>query len=144
MQTGYKRASVIIGFGLLLVLLIANAFITKRQLEIQVESQEWVAHSRQVLYELSQTESLLKDAETGQRGFLYTGDPKYLNPYTQAVGQVQPHIDSLARLTADNPRERAQIPQLRDLTQKKTSELAQTIALYKAGKLDEAKTLVLS
>jgi PAS domain S-box-containing protein len=144
MQTAYKRLSVITGFGLLLVLLIANALITRRQLGVQIDSQAWVAHSRQVLYELSQTESLLKDAETGQRGFLYTGDPKYLNPYTQAVGQVQPHIDSLARLTADNPRERAQIPQLRDLTQKKTSELAQTIALYKAGKLDEAKTLVLS
>ena len=144
MQTAYKRLSVITGFGLLLVLLIANALITRRQLGVQIDSQAWVAHSRQVLYELSQTESLLKDAETGQRGFLYTGDPKYLNPYAQAVGQVQPHIDSLARLTADNPRERAQIPQLRDLTQKKTSELAQTIALYKAGKLDEAKTLVLS
>jgi PAS domain S-box-containing protein len=144
MQTVYKRLSVITGFGLLLVLLIANALITLRQLGAQIESQARVAHSRQVLYELSQTESLLKDAETGQRGFLYTGDPKYLTPYTQALGQVQPHIDSLARLTADNAREQARIPELRDLAQKKTAELAQTIALYKAGKLDEAKTLVLS
>jgi PAS domain S-box-containing protein len=144
MQTGYKRASVIIGFGLLLVLLIANAFITKRQLEIQVESQEWVARTRQVLYELAQTESLLKDAETGQRGFLYTGDPKYLTPYTEAASQLQSHLDALARVTADNPSETARILELRDLVQKKTSELAQTIALYNSGKLDQAKTLVVS
>jgi PAS domain S-box-containing protein len=144
MQTAYKRASVVIGFGLLLVLLIANAFITKRQVDIQVDNQEWVAHTRQVLYDLSQTASLLKDAETGQRGFLYTGDPKYLTPYTDAINQVQTHIDSLARATADNPTERARIPQLRDLVQKKTGELAQTIALYKSGKFDQAKALVLS
>jgi CHASE3 domain sensor protein len=80
MQTVYKRLSVITGFALLLVLLVANAVITRRELAIQVQDQSWVARSRQVLYELSQTESLLKDAETGQRGFLYTGDPKYLTP----------------------------------------------------------------
>jgi PAS domain S-box-containing protein len=144
MQTAYKRLSVLTGFGLLLVLLIANAFITRRELGIQNKDQGWVAHSRQVLYELAQTESLLKDAETGQRGFLYTGDPKYLTPYTQAINQVQPHIDQLARLTADNLRQQARITALRGLAQKKTDELAQTIALYKAGEFDEAKQLVLS
>jgi PAS domain S-box-containing protein len=144
MQTAYKRLSVITGFGLLLVLLVLNAFITRRELGIQIQNQDWVAHSRQVLYDLAQTESLLKDAETGQRGFLYTGDPKYLTPYTQAIGRVQPHIDELARLTADNPQERARVVAFRDLAQKKTGELAQTIALYKSGQFDDAKQLVLS
>jgi PAS domain S-box-containing protein len=144
MQTTYKRLSVITGFGLLLALLIVNAIITRRQLGVQIANQDWVTRSRQILYELSQTESLLKDAETGQRGYLYTGDPKYLTPYTQAVGQVQSHIDTLAQLTADDPRQQARIRVLRDLAQKKMGELAQTIALYKAGRLDDAKALVLS
>jgi PAS domain S-box-containing protein len=144
MQTTYKRLSVMTGFGLLLGLLILNAFITRRQLGVQIESQDWVARSRQVLYELSQTESLLEDAETGQRGFLYTGDPRYLTPYTAAIGQVGSHIDTLAQLTAENPRERARIPVLRGLAQKKIAEMAQTIALYKAGKFNDAKALVLS
>ena len=144
MQTAYKRLSVITGFGLLLVLLIVNAVVTRRQLGIQIESQDWVAHSRQVLYELSTTESLLKDAETGQRGFLYTGDPKYLTPYTDAIGQIQPHIDALAKLTADNPREQARISALGGLARKKVDELEKTIALYKAGQLDDARSVVLS
>jgi len=144
MQTAYKRLSVITGFGLLLVLLIVNAVVTRRQLGIQIESQGRVAHSRQVLYELSTTESLLKDAETGQRGFLYTGDPKYLTPYTDAIGQIQPHIDALAKLTADNPREQARISALGGLARKKVDELEKTIALYKAGQLDDARSLVLS
>ena len=144
MQTAYKRLSVITGFGLLLALLLINAFITRRQLGIQIKDQNRVAHSRQMLYELSQTESLLKDAETGQRGFLYTGDPKYLNPYTDAVGRVPAHIDALSQLTADDPDGQARVAQLRILSQKKAAELAQTIALYKAGQFDAAKNLVLS
>jgi len=144
MQTVYKRLSVITGFGLLLTLLVLNAYITRRQLGIQIENEGWVEHSRQVLYDLSQTESLLKDAETGQRGYLYTGDPKYLTPYTQALSKIPAHLDTLARMTADNPTEVAQIPRLRDLVGKKTAELARTIELYNAGNADQAKELVLS
>jgi PAS domain S-box-containing protein len=144
MQKTYKRLSVISGFGLLLVLLIANTFITRRELGIQNEDQASLARTRQTLYEVAKTESLLKDAETGQRGFLYTGDPKYLTPYTEAIEQVESHINTLASLTAESPHERARISLLRELAQKKAGELAQTIALYKSGKLDEAKQLVLS
>jgi PAS domain S-box-containing protein len=144
MQTLYKRFSVIAGFALLIVILIGNAFITRSQLGVQIGTESWVAHSRQVLLELSQTESLLKDAETGQRGFLYTGNPKYLTPYNAAISQVLPHIDNLAQLTADNPRQQAQIPALRRLANAKLAELAHTIALYQSGKPDEAKAVVLS
>jgi CHASE3 domain sensor protein len=143
MQTAYKRLSVITGFGLLLALLVINAFITRRQLGVQINDQSRVAHSRQVLYELSQTESLLKDAETGQRGFLYTGDQKYLSPYTDAIGQVDSHLDALAALVADSPVERAHIPEFRFLAHKKIAELTQCITLYQAGKTDEARALVL-
>jgi hypothetical protein len=59
-----------------------------------------VTHTRQVLFEPAQTESLLKDAETGQCGFLYTGDPKYLAPYNLAIGQIEPNIEKLTQLTA--------------------------------------------
>jgi PAS domain S-box-containing protein len=144
MQTFHKRFSVITGFGLLVIVLAANAIITKRQLGVQGENQRWLSHTKQVLFELAQTESLLKDAETGQRGFLYTGDPKYLAPYNLAIGQVGPSIDEVAQLTADNPRQQARIPMLRNLAQSKMAELAQTIMLYRSGKPEEAKALVLS
>jgi PAS domain S-box-containing protein len=139
-----KRFSVIAGFGLLLLLLLLNAFVTRRQLDAQIDDQRGVMRTRKVLFELVQTESLLKDAETGQRGFLYTGDPKYLTPYNTAVSQVQSHIDALARLTVDDPTQQSRIPHLRGLTQQKLNELAITISLYRSGKTDQAKALVLS
>jgi PAS domain S-box-containing protein len=144
MQTIHKRFSVITGFVLLLVVLVANAIITARQLRIQVGNQAWVARTQQVRFELSQTESLLKDAETGQRGFLYTGDPKYLGPYDLAVTQIEPHLTHLEQLTADTPDELAQIPELRRLANEKLAELARTISLFRAGKSAEAKALVVS
>jgi PAS domain S-box-containing protein len=144
MQTLRKRFSVVAGFTLLLLLLVANAWITKRQLNVQLGNQDWVVHTEEVRVELAQTESLLKDAETGQRGFLYTGDRKYLRPYNQAITQIGSHLDRLAQLTVDNPMQRAHIAVLRDLAQKKLSELAQSIDLYQSGNSAGAKALVLS
>ena len=144
MQTSYQRLSVTLGFPLLFILLIVNTLVTRRQLGVQVGNQFWATHTQQVLFELSQTESLVKDAETGQRGFLYTGDPKYLTPYDLAVGEVTGHIDRLAELTADNPRQQARISELRGLVQGKLNELGQTIAYYRAGRPEEAKAIVVS
>ncbi len=144
MQTAYKRLSVLVGFGILLALLLLNAVVTYREITYQIRGQEWVAHSNAVLYELEQTESLLKDAETGQRGYLYTRDSKYLTPYNAAVSQISSHIDHLAQLTADNASQQAHVGELRKLTQQKTAELEQTIALFDAGRFDDARALVLS
>ena len=149
MQT-YRRfsaiglSSVITGFVLLLIALIANALITRHQLGLQISNQVEVTHTQQVLFELFQTESLLKDAEIGQRGFLYTGDPKYLAPYNLAISQIEPHLANLSRLMADNPRQQARIPVLRNLTHEKLSELARTITLEQSGKTEDAKALILS
>jgi PAS domain S-box-containing protein len=144
MQTSYKRFSVIAGFAVLLMVLLANGWVTRRQLGVQLTNQSRVQHTHDVLVELYATQSLLVDAETGQRGYLYTGDAKYLEPYNLAVGQVESHIDQYARLTADNAQEQADIPTLRSLVHAKLDELAQTISLYQAGRPDEAKTRVLS
>jgi len=143
-QTFYKRLSVAAGFVILVALVIGNAFVVKRQLNVQIENQSRVTHTRQVLFELERTESLLKDAETGQRGFLYTGETKYLEPYNLATVQIAPHLNNLAQLTADSPRQQTHLTALRSLIQAKLTELAQTISLYQAGKLDETRKLVKS
>jgi PAS domain S-box-containing protein len=144
MQNIYRRFSVTTGFLLLLIVLIANALITRHQLSVQVDNQNLSARAQQVRFELSQTESLLEDAETGQRGYLYTGDPKYLAPYDLAVTQVAAHIRHLAQLATGNPYEQARIPELQTLSQAKLSELALTISYYRSGHSNAAKATVLS
>ena len=144
MREPLRRFGIVAGFGIFAALLLLNALVTRRQVETQVASAKAVSHTQQVLFALEQTESLLDDAETGQRGYLYTGNPRYLAPYRAATAQINGRIDSLASLTADNPVQRQNIVLLRRLSREKLAELAQTIALYRAGNLAEARAIVLS
>jgi diguanylate cyclase (GGDEF)-like protein/PAS domain S-box-containing protein len=139
-----KRVGTITGFALLVTLAVGNTLLLRHQATIQMENQDLVSHTRHVLLEVERTELLLKDAESGQRGFLYTGDPKYLESYNRSVGQVMPHIDYLMQLTGDDPHRQARIPELRTLAQEKLDELGKTIALYEAGRVEEARALVKS
>ncbi len=144
MKLIYRRFSVIAGFAVLLAVLVISTAVTRERVAVQAGNRAWVEHTQNVLLELSTVESLLKDAETGQRGFLYTGEPRYLEPYNNAVNQIDSHLSSLAELVADNPQQTAHIPELRSLTKQKLDELARTIQLYGENQKEEARTVVLS
>jgi PAS domain S-box-containing protein len=142
MRITYRRIGTVLGFSLLLALLIVNAAVTRRQVGLQVGAESWVSHTYQVRLALSQLELLLVDAETGQRGYLYTGDSRYLAPYSDAISRIGPQIDAIAQLTVDNPRQQAMIPELRNRVQAKVTEMAQAIVLHRSGKLEAARELV--
>jgi len=144
MRIPYRRIGVVAGFSLLLALLIVNAIVTRVQLAAQIGAESWVSHTRLVLLALNQLELLVVDAETGQRGYLYTGDSRYLTPYYEATSKIEPQVDAIANLTADNPRQQAVIPELRTRVNAKASEMANALSLYRAGKPVEAKALVLT
>jgi PAS domain S-box-containing protein len=139
-----KRVGIIGGFTLMFLLLIGNFVATRSELTLQLNSQHWATHSRQVILELTQVQLLLRNAESGQRGYLYTGDPKYLLPYQDSVHNIEPDIQRLAQLTSDNQTQQARIATLRHLAAEKTTELGRTISLYQAGNPDAARSLVLS
>jgi PAS domain S-box-containing protein len=142
MQIFIKRLGVITGFVLLLLLLIAGTMATRRQLQLQAQSQHRVLHSKQVMRDLAATESLIKDAETGQRGYLLTNNPKYLGDYYAGVRQLPDDLEQLQALVSDNPEEEARARVLGDLVQKKLGELAHTVSLQKQGQSEEARALV--
>jgi PAS domain S-box-containing protein len=144
MRAIHKRFGIIAGFVILLILLAINTVVLRHQLAIQVWNQEWFSRSRRVVQELRNTESLLKDAETGQRGYLYTGKLEYLAPYTLAVAQIDSHMENLSQQIGDNPPEQARAADLRGLVHQKLAELAQTISLYQSGYSAGAKALVIS
>ena len=90
-----------------------------------------VVHTHEVLTAVRQTLSLLKDAETGQRGYLLTGDPRYLEPYRAADGQVRGEVERLRRLTADNPAQQGRL-----------AEPDETIALRRDAGFEAARRVV--
>ena len=73
-----------IGFGLSLSLLIASSVLSWFCIRNLLKSSELVDHSNLVATKLENVISSLKDAETGQRGYLLTGTTEYLQPYNGA------------------------------------------------------------
>ncbi|WP_207461631.1 sensor histidine kinase [Azospirillum sp. SYSU D00513] len=83
----------------------------------------------------------LKDAETGQRGFLLTGEAGYLAPYEAAVRSVDQRLSELDVLTIVQE-VRDHLPRLRALTREKLAELARTIDLRRRGDFEAALEVV--
>src|ERR1700686_2228012 len=79
---------------------------------------------------LSEFIALLSDAESGQRGYLLTGESSYLQPYTEAVARAETALDRVHEAYGGNDQSR-EFQELRILTGKKPGELEDTLALFK-------------
>ncbi|HTF29144.1 MAG TPA: CHASE3 domain-containing protein, partial [Flavitalea sp.] len=75
------RGNLIISFGLSLLLLIISSVASYTSIANLLKSAAEVARTNETISDLEEVISTLKDAETGQRGFLLTNDIKYLQPY---------------------------------------------------------------
>ncbi|MDM9581671.1 MULTISPECIES: sensor histidine kinase [unclassified Nostoc] len=91
------------------------------------ENAQRVTHTREVLEKTKEVMSQIKDAETGQRGYLLTGKERYLEPYRTATGQIAQKLQALRQLTADNPNQQRQLDRLEPLISKKLVLIEQTI-----------------
>jgi YD repeat-containing protein len=75
----------------------------------------------------------LLDAETGQRGFLLTGQPSYLEPYHRAVGALPVDLRRLSVAAVDLPQAGGDVGRLGALAARKLEELSRTFAAAQAG-----------
>ncbi|MEH2045389.1 sensor histidine kinase [Nostoc sp.] len=91
------------------------------------ENAQWVTHTREVLEKTKEVMSQIKDAETGQRGYLLTGKERYLEPYRTATGEIAQKLQVLRQLTADNPNQQQRLDRLEPLIAKKLVLIEQTI-----------------
>lgn len=85
-----------------------------------------------VRYEAERLLSLLKDAETGQRGFIITGDEVYLDPYEAAKIQTSDALATLHALIADDPDQRRRLSMLEPLIAERLSQLSANINLRRS------------
>lgn len=88
--------------------------------------------------------SVVRDAETGQRGFLLTQREDYLRPYEAALGEVQDVLAELATSLADEPDQQAALAELQSLIAGKLAELAETIRLASEGSVAAAVDVVMT
>ena len=133
-----------VGFALAIVLLAAIGATSYRSINSLTRTSYAVAHTHAVLEHIANLLSWLKDAETGQRGYLLTGDDNYLDPYNDALRGLAKIVTELRELTSDNPSQQKRIGEVEPVIGAKLAELKRTIDLRRAGNADESLKLVTS
>ncbi|MHB8743447.1 MAG: CHASE3 domain-containing protein [Sulfuricaulis sp.] len=128
----------------ILLILFILAGISYQNTKKNDETAQWVTHTYMVISSLWEVKSLLQDAETGQRGYLITGEASYLEPYRNALQRIDGSIENLKDLTQDNPDQQRRIATLRPLVSQKLSELKQTIDLRQDKGFEPARRIVKS
>lgn len=88
---------------------------------------DWVKHTDLVLDEIARTLSLMKDAETGQRGYLISKDSVFLELYLHSQDSVNVHFTTLKKLTLDNPSQQQHIKLLREAIDRKFAYMQEGI-----------------
>ncbi|GAB3327955.1 hypothetical protein GCM10027299_29300 [Larkinella ripae] len=104
-----------IGIAFALFLLATLGFIAYRTIRNQSEEAQWVRHSYRVLKQIASTEQLVIDMETGRRGFRATNERRFLKPYYEAIGKIQPSAETIRSLILDNPEQTQRAIQLERL-----------------------------
>jgi signal transduction histidine kinase/ActR/RegA family two-component response regulator len=122
------------GLGFLLLAVLASIVASVAS----ADADRWAVHSLMVRQATEHLFSLIQDAETGQRGFLLTGDASYLAPFYTAKTEIPAAENTLRSLTTDNPLQQSRLAKLYPLVERKIGELSRTIELAKAGNTDEA------
>jgi PAS domain S-box-containing protein len=109
-----------------------------------VGSAQRVTKTRDVVEHLRALLSIVQDAETGQRGFVLTGDENYVRPYVNAKASLAGEIATVHALVADDPQQQRRLQTLEQLCTDKMAELALTIALRRQDDPADAMAIVLT
>ncbi len=138
-----KLAS-IVGIVIMLAVLATVGLYGLAQLNKLSEVRNSLRNSQAVISKIRYLFDLMKDAETGQRGFLITNDERYLAPYYNALDNVNRCLDQLRQLTAHDLAQHKDILTLETPIHNKIAELKETIDLRRTKGFDAARDAVLT
>lgn len=140
MENNFTR-NLQIGFGLSLFLLIISSTASFIAIKNFTGTAELVNHTERVLQETQSILSYMKDAETGQRGYLITHNPEFLEPYNGAYERVRAAIDNFKGLTLDNPSQQINANKVNSIVSKRFAIMQQTIEDERANKAPDFSKL---
>jgi methyl-accepting chemotaxis protein len=132
------------GFGLALVMLATVGAVSYDSTIKLIESAGWVQHTHEMVNGLDELLSGLKDAETGQRGYVITGEERYLEPYQGARDVVDRKLKYVRDLTADDPIQQQQLTAIEPLIATKFAESQATIDLRRTKGFAAAEQVVVT
>ena len=141
---------ILAGFGLTLLVVGAVGMVAYRATTELVDTADWVTHTHRVKAAVGDIIEILAVAESGQRGYLLTGEDRYLDPYTGVSAKLDQVVRDLRELTVDNRNQQRRVTILQAAIASKLRKLAGGIDLRKQAPrpailtawLDEGKTVM--
>ncbi|MBI3415848.1 MAG: PAS domain S-box protein [Verrucomicrobia bacterium] len=133
-----------LGFGLALALLLGVVVMAIRsQREFMVDN-ALIGHTHEVLAELESIPALTAAAESSRRGFILTRDERLLASYEAAAAQLPRKLQTVRRLTADDPAQQPRLDRLEPIVGQKLAQLRESIALRRQGGDDAARQIAIT
>jgi CheY-like chemotaxis protein/CHASE3 domain sensor protein len=134
--------STLAGFLAAVVALLIISLLSYDALRSRADGARGMSRTLEITRQLESLLSVLKDAETGQRGYLLTGNERYLEPYEGAVAALPRDIASLRAALGDDAEQIARLDAIEREATMKFEELEQTIALHRAADVAGALAIV--
>jgi len=142
-----RRRRLAIGFTALIFLAMLFAAITSNAndaAERRREAQAWYVHTFEVIVSTEALKSAANMAMRGERGYLITGDSRFLRPHAAGIRAAPVRLARIAALTADNPVQQRHVAELRDRLARYFATLQHAIDLRRAGDAEGATAIVRS
>ena len=102
----------------------------------------WVVHTQEVLLQLEQIRADIRAAEAGQRGYLLTNGPEYLNSYSTSVENIKNNFLAVRRLTADNASQQRRLDSLGPLLDRRLALLKAVLDRSQQGEKTGAMDII--
>src|SRR5690242_13403229 len=125
-----KRAQA--AFAAAVVLLCLSALATYVTIVRLLESEEWVAHTREVQAALGNVDSAVLTAGRASSGYVITGSPDFLDNFQVAMPKVREALEIVRTLTKDNPTQQQLSKRLAEVTEQRVALLQESVALKKS------------
>lgn len=131
-----------LGLSIALLFFVVSTLILLSTTQSLRENNGRVVQTHDVIVAIDLLQADVQDSETGQRGYLLTGNERYLEPFERAQGQVRKRLGDVEKLVAGNPVQRRRLSELEGHLNVKRDELTRTIELRRAGNAQAAIDLV--
>ena len=115
------------GFGLSMVIFVMVGAVSYRSTTQLIEASDLRQHTYEVLSRIAEMELLSADMQNGLRGYVITGEEKYLEPHQAGLEKIDKILQETRKLTEDNPREQRRLDALEPLVKSRIDFAKETI-----------------
>ena len=139
-----KRSRSIAGIAVVIssVVILGAGVVAHQTIDRLSNAGAAVVRAQQLELDYERLLSAVRDAETGQRGYLLTDDPGYLKPYDAALRELEQRMQTVTEHVKADGAPAADLQPLHNFMQLKLAEMARTVELARTGQHDAALAVV--